>query len=114
MTPVLKKRVLGTPGLGLLLCSQVLWAQSEDQWTASFFFENARAVAYTIFLDGNTFRDSHSVEKRHFVTDMAVGVAVVRERWRLSYAHVYRSREFETQQRAQKYGALSLSYSYPW
>lgn len=80
----------------------------------AFIATDIRGVAHDIFLDGNTFRDSHSVEKRPFVADVAAGVAVVRKRWRLSYAYIHRTREFRGQPQAQEYGALSLSYSYPW
>ena len=80
----------------------------------AFLAVDARAVLHSIFLDGNTFSNSHSVDKERYVADVAAGMAVVRGRWRLSYAHVYRTREFRTQEQSQKYGALSLSYSYPW
>ncbi|MBW2561068.1 MAG: DUF2219 family protein, partial [Deltaproteobacteria bacterium] len=31
-----------------------------------FLAANGTAVAHNILLDGNTFRDSHSVDKKHF------------------------------------------------
>jgi len=77
-----------------------------------FIAADGRAVAHNIFLDGNTFSDSHSVTKKHFVADITMGVSVVYKRWNLSYSQVYRSKEFQGQQKAQKYGALSVSYSY--
>jgi lipid A 3-O-deacylase len=73
---------------------------------------DARAVAHNIFLDGNTFSDSHSVDKEYFVADAAFGFAWVYDRWKVSYAHVYRTKEFRTQEKAQKYGSISVSYSY--
>ncbi|MEO7255023.1 MAG: lipid A-modifier LpxR family protein [Casimicrobium sp.] len=36
---------------------------------------DGRGVARDIFLDRNTFRDSHPATKQHVVTDAAVGVA---------------------------------------
>jgi len=77
-----------------------------------FIATDVRAVAHNIFLDGNTFSDSHSVYKEHFVADVTVGVSAVYKRWNVSYSQVYRTKEFKGQQSAQKYGALSLSYSY--
>lgn len=77
-----------------------------------FVAADARVVLNNVFLDGNTFRDSHGVDKEYLVADMAIGAALVRGRWRFSYAHVFRTKEFELQRESQKYGALSLSYSF--
>jgi len=73
---------------------------------------DGRAVAHNIFLDGNSFRDSHSVSKKPFVADLAVGVSATYQRWNISYSQVYRTKEFSTQQQSQQYGSLSVSYSY--
>ncbi|MEH6443241.1 MAG: lipid A deacylase LpxR family protein [Oceanospirillaceae bacterium] len=73
---------------------------------------DGRLVARNIFLDGNTFTDSHSVYKKKLVADMTVGVSATYRRWSVSYAHVYRTKEFKAQSAAQKYGSLSMSYSY--
>lgn len=68
-----------------------------------------RAVARNIFLDGNTFRDSRSVDKVPFVGDFQFGFALTWQDVRLSYTHVLRSREFEEQDGRDDFGALSLS-----
>ena len=68
-----------------------------------------RLVARNIFLDGNTFGDSHGVDKKLLVGDAQVGVAVVFPGARLTYTHVFRTREFDGQRRADRFGALSLS-----
>ncbi|MFT5706235.1 MAG: lipid A 3-O-deacylase [Oceanospirillaceae bacterium] len=73
---------------------------------------DGRLVARNIFLDGNTFTDSHSVNKKKLVADMTIGVSVVYRRWNVSYSHVYRTKEFNAQSASQKYGSLSMSYSY--
>ena len=39
------------------------------------------AFAHNIFLDGNTFRDSHSVDKEELVGQMIVGLHYERKRW---------------------------------
>jgi len=54
----------------------------------------ARAVLHNIFLDGNTFVDSHSVDKETFVYDLKAGGSLRYGSWRLSYSFVHRSREF--------------------
>jgi lipid A 3-O-deacylase len=71
-----------------------------------------RAVAYNIFLDGNTFRDSRSVDKDPLVGDLQSGLALAWSRVRLTLAYVLRSREFDTQQRKAQFGAVSLSVAF--
>lgn len=68
-----------------------------------------RSVARNIFLDGNTFRDSRSVDKEALVGDLQFGIAMTWRKVRLSYIHVLRTREFETQEEAGDFGAFSLS-----
>lgn len=71
-----------------------------------------RAVARNIFLDGNTFRDSHNVDKFPLVGDANAGIAFTFGRTRLSYTLVYRSKEFEGQAHSDLFGAMSLSYRF--
>ncbi len=71
-----------------------------------------RAIARNIFLDGNTFGGSHSVEKNPLVGDLQIGAAVSWDQWRLSYTQVYRTREFDTQSNDDIFGSVSLSYRF--
>lgn len=68
-----------------------------------------RAVGRNIFLDGNTFSDSHNVDKHTLVGDFQAGAALVSGRWRIAFSHVIRTREFEGQDKADRFGAVSLS-----
>jgi len=68
-----------------------------------------RAVARNIFLDGNTFRDSRSVDKEAFVGDLQFGLALTWRRVRVSYTHVLRTREFKTADGHHEFGAFSVS-----
>jgi lipid A 3-O-deacylase len=68
-----------------------------------------RAVARNLFLDGNSFVDSRSVEKENFVGEMSFGGALDFERFRLSFVHVIRSREYRTQAGFDQFGTLSLA-----
>jgi hypothetical protein len=69
----------------------------------------ARAVARNIFLDGNTFHDSRSVDKEHLIGDLQFGLVFDWPEIRLSYTHVLRTREFKNQDADDQFGALSVS-----
>jgi len=69
----------------------------------------ARAVARDIFLDGNTFADSHRVAKKTFVGSFQFGVSVAYRGYRLAFSHVFLTKEFEAQRRSDRYGTLTLS-----
>ena len=71
-----------------------------------------RLVARNIFLDGNTFADSHSVSKERLVGDFPVGLAVVIDRVRIAFTHAFRTREFKGQSRSDRFGALSVSWKF--
>lgn len=73
---------------------------------------NGRAVARDIFLDGNTFRDSHSVGKKYFVLDLAAGLCVTAGRFKFTYAYAVRTKEFKDQRRHDSFGAVSVSFTY--
>lgn len=74
---------------------------------------DGRAVARDIFLDGNTFRDSRSVDKKNFVADLSVGFGLIAGRWQATYTQVWRTREFETQQdNYDKFASLTASCAF--
>ena len=70
---------------------------------------DGRAIARNIFLDGNTFRDSHSVDKKYFVADANAGVAITYDDYRLSYTLNYRTKEFDGQEDGSLFGAVTAS-----
>lgn len=72
----------------------------------------ARGVARNIFLDGNTWRDSLSVEKKNFVAEFQAGIALRANGYELAYTHAYRSREFAGQSNRLDFGALTLSAAF--
>jgi lipid A 3-O-deacylase len=71
-----------------------------------------RAVARNIFLDGNTFRDSRSVDKKPLVGDLQFGLVLDWSDIRFSYTHILRTREFRTQEKFDGFGALSVSIKF--
>ena len=81
-------------------------------WFGWYLFAGAegRIVARNIFLDGNTFEDSHSVDKRPLVLDLQAGIAIMLgERVRLAYTHLLRSEEYREQDAPDQFGTISVS-----
>jgi len=68
-----------------------------------------RAVAHNLFLDGNTFEDSASVERTPYVGDFQAGFSISAGNVRFAYTYVWRTDEFETQNDTQDFGAIAIS-----
>jgi lipid A 3-O-deacylase len=77
-----------------------------------FFAVDGNAVARNIFLDGNTFRDSHSVSKKPFVADIIGGIGMIIHRFKITYSYIHRTKEFDTQRDEQHFGAISVSFTF--
>lgn len=85
----------------------------EERFAWSLFAGvEGRLVGRNIFLDGNTFEDSPSVDKKYFVADANAGVSFTYGRAQLSYTLNYRTREFDGQEDESLFGAISLGYRY--
>jgi hypothetical protein len=81
----------------------------KNKWSWELFSGlEGRAVVRNIFLDGNTFAKSYSVEKKPFVADATAGVAMTYNKARISYTLVYRTKEFVLQDSPEIFGAVSL------
>ncbi len=74
-----------------------------------FAAADGRLVARDIFLDGNTFEDSASVDKKYLVGDATAGLALTFSDYRLSYSLNARSKEFNGQEEESVFGAVTLS-----
>lgn len=70
------------------------------------------AVGYTVFLDGNIFRPSHSVQKEPLVAEFKTGVVFAFSAVEVGAAYVYRTREFETQEQDNSYGSLFVKVKF--
>lgn len=70
---------------------------------------DGRAVGRNIFLDGNSFQNSATVTKKPLVGDFEIGAAIAFDTARLSFTHVFRSKEFDTQRSADQFGAINLT-----
>lgn len=84
------------------------------RWSLFVFASgDGRAVARDIFLDGNTFKDSPSVDKRPFVADLSYGVGINIGNCQLTFTQVFRTREFETQPyKYNEFGSITLSCAF--
>ncbi|MDQ8205107.1 lipid A deacylase LpxR family protein [Pelagicoccus sp. SDUM812003] len=103
----------GTPRLGMLLPGNGYFTQGDGMTWQLFASAGGAAIGRNLFLDGNTFRsETSTVEKERFVSEAQIGLQFIWGNNRLSFVHVYRSKEFERQERAESYGALSYSLAY--
>ncbi len=73
-----------------------------------------RLMGVNIFLDGNHFQDSASVDKKSFVYDLSYGAAVRYKPLRVTFTRVRRSEEFEPRSGRpldpQEFGSVILSW----
>jgi lipid A 3-O-deacylase len=70
------------------------------------------AILRTIVLDGNTFADSQSIEKKPFVANLFAGIGITFHHMKITYAQVYRTKEFKGQNTGQLFGSLTISRSF--
>jgi len=77
-----------------------------------FAILDSRLVLRDIFLDGNSFKESHSVDKKYFVADLMVGIAVHYRKFKFSYGYTFRTKEFEEQGDRYGFGSFTLSFTY--
>ena len=89
------------------------FAVPDNQFSWSLFAGvEERAVARNIFLDGNSFESSPSVNKRPFVTDANTGITLTYGRTQIAYTINWRSKEFDGQADPSIFGALSIGYRF--
>ncbi len=70
------------------------------------------AVALDVFLDGNNFRHSHSVDKHELVGEARVGIAFTARHVEFTVTHVRRSHEFEAQDESTGYTSLAFAFKF--
>jgi lipid A 3-O-deacylase len=102
----------GPPRIRPSLPGSDFFIPSQEMGGYLFTTIGGRAVARNIFLDGNTFSHSPHVERENLVGSMQVGAAITYGVTRISYTQVFMSKEYETQQDASSFGALTLSYRF--
>lgn len=89
--------------------------EMEKGFTAYVFTAaNGKAVARDIFLDGNTFTDSHSIDKNYFVADFAGGLAIGYKWVVITLTEVFRTKEFKGQEDEHSFGSIAFCFSLPF
>ena len=71
-----------------------------------------RAVARNLFLDGNSFERSRSVDKLNLVGDLVLGAAITFDSFRLAFTHDIRTKEYKTQPAQDQFGAVDLTFRF--
>jgi len=86
----------------------------EPDGFAWYFFAGVegRAVGHNLFLDGNTYRPSLEVGHRPLVGDATFGGAIILLDVRLSYQYVLRTRQFDQQRTADRFGSVVLDVAF--
>ncbi len=77
-----------------------------------FFSAGSKVVFRNIFLDGNTFRDSHSVEKEPVLGIFSGGIGLITGRIKTVLMYIYQTKSFKCQKSPQRFGSISISYQY--
>ena len=87
--------------------------QSIKKWRISFNLSlRVNAIARDIFLDGNTFKDSHSVEKNNFTLQGGYGLSLRYGHYSFDYLREHTTKEFKGQDYYSSYGSFIFAYNY--
>lgn len=73
---------------------------------------DGKAIVRNIFLDGNTIRGSHRVDKRPFTLDLVVGLGMRAGPFNINYAIVFWSKRFKTETKEHVFGAVNISCTF--
>ncbi len=89
------------------------WSTKDSGLSAYLFAAvNGRAVLRDIFLDGNSFRSSHHIDKEPLVADLSSGVTGKLDRLSLSLTVNHRTREFKGQKTDHEFASIVISYAF--
>lgn len=79
-----------------------------------YLFLNASTsyVANDIFINGNTFQDSHSVDLIHFQAAISMGIVANIYNFSILYTLLYTSDEYQGQTEDSRYGSVAITYHF--
>ena len=87
-----------------------------SKWSLNLnLLAGSNLVVRDIFLDGNTFKSSHSVDKNYFNAYGAIGVSCRYKKFSVDYQHSYYTKEYEQRglhKTYKGYGSLIFAYSF--
>lgn len=93
------------PGSGYLKAS--------DRASGYFFIgTESRLIGRNIFLDGNTFTDSHRVAKKPLVVDTQYGISMAYMGAKITLTNIIRGQEYKGQQDMDQFTALSIAWKF--
>jgi len=69
-------------------------------------------VLNDIFIDGNTFKDSHSVDLIHWQTFATIGAQFNLSDWSIIYSLMYSSDQYQSQSEDTRFGTLTMNYNF--
>lgn len=82
-------------------------------WSFTFNLAlEANLIAQDIFLDGNTFLDSHSIEKENFLLNVSYGLSARYKQYALDFIITMSSKHFRKENSGHNFGTLLFSYYY--
>jgi lipid A 3-O-deacylase len=88
----------------------------QSSWSFYFnFLSGVNLIARDIFTDGNTFKDSHSVERYPYNAYVGAGVSIRYQKFTLNYTHQYYSKDYKLRGEYEKYlgyGLVLLEYQF--
>jgi len=95
---------------GIPICGE---CELPTTWSFSFNFTLAGSiVARDIFLDGNTFSDSHYVEKENFVYYTGMGFTLRYKKFIFDFVEIYNSKKFKLEKSGHGVGTLICSWRF--
>lgn len=91
-------------------------ANDKSLWSLYFnLTTGANLVARDMFLDGNTFKESHSIDKNYANAYMSGGITLRYKKFAIDYVHNYYTKEYDERGKYKKYkgyGSLIFTYSF--
>lgn len=101
----------GPPRIRPAPSGSVYFAPTDGASGYAFVGLEVKGVARDIFLDGNAFRDSRSVEKRNLIGELQAGVVGHVGPLRVSYVNIWRTEEFYGQNGSSHFAAVTVGLS---
>ncbi len=73
---------------------------------------SVQALAHNIFLDGNTFTQSHSIKKENFIANAAYGFSLRYNHLAFDYIDTFSTKHFAKETSNHQFGTILFSYLY--